>query len=145
MYKPDPTFMKKLKRLDKKLGCEYKRDSGREGKFVITYDRPYKAPAVVAAVETDDGGFRFPHEKDIELLHNGDTHNPRVRREIKETALWYERQREKQDKFNADERRHAIADSRRQLMPAFQRLGNTGGKNNSTFRRINLKPKGKVF
>lgn len=145
MYQPDRVFLDKLKRLDKRLGCDFRKHLGEDGLFVITFDRGYKAPAMVLTIKTEDGKFRFPDERDIETLHNGDMENPKVREEVYQMADYYARMREARDKCEADDIRHGIIESRRQLLPLFARMYNAGGKNNSTFRRIEPKAKGKVF
>ena len=143
LYQPDRAFLAKLKRLDPKLGCEFRESIGF---FVITYDRAH-APgkkAMVLTIKTKDGKFRHPDERDIETLHNGDMQNPRVCETVMKMAEFYEQHRACRDKFRRDEMKHAIYESRRQLMPRMARaIG--ASKGNSTFRRITPKPRGKVF
>lgn len=142
MYTPDRAFVAKLKALDPKLNCEYRPSIER---FVITYERPYRGPAIVHSIRGPFGEFRHPDERDIKILQDGDLHNPKVRTEILELADYYDRLRATKEKYRRDEMRHMIRDCRRQLLPAFARAGNTGGKNNSTFRRVVPKVRGKVF
>ena len=68
--RPDRSFMKELKTLDKRLGVKFNGQN-----FVVTYDRGYGEPVNVLRVKRDDGGFRQPDKRDLELLRKGDLAN----------------------------------------------------------------------
>ncbi len=139
MYNPDRVFVKDLKTLDPKLGCYYERNHHH---FVITYDRAIGGKVPILLVEGKQGGFRFPDRRDITKLKESDTHRQSMKNRLNATATYMERTREKQRKDAREEVRNRTKDDRRQLAPRMARLTNEG-KFNSTFRRIDLKPRGK--
>ena len=65
--RPDRSFMRDLKNMDRRLGCKFNGQN-----FVITYDRGYGEPVNVLLIKRDDGGFRQPTGRDLELLRQGD-------------------------------------------------------------------------
>jgi hypothetical protein len=142
MYQPESSFLKKLKRLDPKLGCKYEPSHQH---FVITYQRPIGDPVNVLLIESAAGGFRWPNDRDIEALQRGDLQRVSMKDRLKQVAKHMEDERAKSRRTARDNFRNMTKDDRRQLMPAFARLANAGGKNNSVFRRINLAPRGQVF
>lgn len=142
MYTPDRVFMRDLKQLDANLGCRFEPTHEH---FVITYRRPVGDDVVVMSVETEDGGFRQPGQIDIKTLHEADTHRLPIKDRIRRSAQYMEQQREAQRKKARDEVRQRTLEDRRQLMPRFARLANTGGKHNSTFARVQPKVRGKKF
>ena len=93
-------------------------------------------------VEGENGGFRQPDRRDILKLQASDTHRVSVKERLKAAALHMERVREKQRKEARDNIRNMTRDDKLQLGSRFARL--TGGKHNATFRRINLKRRGKT-
>lgn len=139
MYSPDRTFVKDLKRLDPKLGCYYERNHGH---FVVTYDRAVGGPVPVMMVKNDTGGFRQPDKRDIDRLKEGDNHRVDPATRVKIAAAYMERERDLQRKKRRDEIRNMTKDDKLQLAPRMAKLA--GGKQNSVFRRVEVKPKGKT-
>lgn len=142
MYQPETSFLKKLKRLDQNLGCRY--EPGHEH-FVITYRRAVGAPVPVLLIEGPGGGFRFPDERDIVKLKEGDLARVPLKDRLREVAKHMEDEREKSRSRARENIRNMTKDDRRQLVSAFARAANSGGKHNSAFRRINPTPRGRVF
>lgn len=140
MYNPDRLFMEDLKALDPRLGCYYERNHHH---FVITYKRPIGDDVPIMVVEDEAGGFRQPDQRDILKLQEFDTHRVSMKERLEHSALYMERVREKKRKEVREEIRNRTKDDRRQLAPKIARLD--GGKHNSTFRRINLKRRGKTL
>ncbi len=140
MYTPDRVFVKDLKKLDQKLGCYFEKNHNH---FVITYERAIGGKVPIMLVENENKGFRHPDRRDITRLKESDTHNQSASSRMKATATYMERVREKERKKAKDLIRDRTKDDKRQLAPRFARLTNEG-KFNSTFRRINLKPRGKT-
>ena len=65
--RPDRSFMRDLKLMDRRLGCKFNGQN-----FVIVYDRGYGEPVNIMRIKADDGGFRQPTGKDLETLRQGD-------------------------------------------------------------------------
>ena len=138
MYNPDRVFMQDLRRLDPKLGCYYESNHHH---FVITYKRPIGETVPIMMVKDPSGGFRQPDLREIETLKASDTHRVPMEARLKKAANYMETEREKSRRKAKEDIRDHTKDDRRQLAPRFARLTNEG-KFNSTFRRIDLKPKG---
>jgi len=141
MYRADRSFMRSLKSLDKRLGCEYLYDLER---FCITYDRGYGDPLYLTVIETPEKEFRHPRQSDIEFLQRWDMENLRIQDRLAMVTKYMEEYRNKQRKTSRDEFRNRTKDDKIQLMNAFGRAMGSG-KHNSAFRRISLKPRGKAY
>jgi len=139
MYTPDRVFMQDLKRLDPKLGCYYEENHHH---FVITYKRPIGEEVPLMMVKDENNGFRHPDRREIETLKASDTHRTPMKSRLKYAAKYMETEREKQRRKAKEAIRDHTKDDKLQLAPKFARLTGSGGKHNSIFRRINLKPKG---
>jgi hypothetical protein len=142
MYTPDRGFMAKLKRLDPNLGCHYE---AAHGHFVVTYRRAVGEPVPIWLVQTDAGGFRQPDDRDIRKLQEGDTHRVPMRDRLRQVAAYMEREREYGRRKRAELIRDLTKDGRLQLSRAIGKIDHNPGGKWMPFRRINLKPKGKVF
>jgi hypothetical protein len=140
MYSPDRLFLQDLKQLDPKLGCYYETNHRH---FVITYERAYGGKVPIMLVEDENQGFRQPDQRDIEKLKEFDTHRVSMKERLQHTALYMERVRENKRREARENIRDMTKDDKHQLASKFAKL--TGGKHNSVFRRINLKPRGEVF
>jgi len=138
MPEVDRSFLRDLKNMDRRLGVKF---NGRQ--FVITYDRAYGEPANIHCVRTVDGGFRQPDTRDLNFIRSGDLENDRLKDRLDRLARHCEDIRKKIRANDKDEIRAMTRDNRRQLVNAFTKANNLG-KGNSTFRRINLKRKGRT-
>lgn len=139
-YKPSRHFMQRLKVLDPKLDCEFNRNSER---FVITFKRVTGPPVILFPCLTEDGGFRFPDQRDFDVLGESDCERVSMRERLNESSKYMQDYRDKKTADAKDNIRHMTLDNKRQLKKAMGAL--IGGKNNSSFRRVEHKPRGQVF
>ncbi|MDP2362835.1 MAG: hypothetical protein Q8M94_03595, partial [Ignavibacteria bacterium] len=70
----DPSFVKRLKSMDRRLGVKFNNEH-----FVIVYDRGYGDPVNIHQVKTEEGRFRQPDNRDLEFLKSGDLENSRMK------------------------------------------------------------------
>ena len=140
MQLPDRHFMKKLKNLDPKLGCEFNRNTE---KFNITFDRVGRPAVVLFPVKSESGGFRQPDQRELTVLGESDLERVGMRDRLNKTSKYMADYRDKQAVDAKNNIRDMTKDGKIQLMNAIGRAG--GGKHNSTFRRVKPKTKGKVF
>ncbi len=139
MPEPDRSFLRDLKTLDRRLGCKFNGSN-----FVVTYERGHGEPANVHLVKGDGGGFRQPDRRDIEALRKGDLENFSMKEHLNKMAYAYTKIQEQMRARAKDDIRHMTRDNRRQLQNAILRKANER-KANSTFRRVELKRKGKTI
>ena len=137
-YRPEKHFMKQLKDLDPRLGCEFREDLER---FVITWEKFWGPPDEIMVVSKEH--FRRPDRRKLLFLCSGDLHRIDMREQLEKTSAYFDDYRKKQDEFAQDEIRNMTKDDKVQLANAFRRTFNTGGKP-STYRRIEPRPKGQV-
>lgn len=141
MYQPSRSFMKSLKCLDSRLGCEYSYDLER---FLITYDRGYGDPLPLLLIETEEKEFRRPRQSDIEFLQQWDMENMRLSDRLNMVTKYMDDYRQRKRRASKEEFRNRTKDDRIQLMNAFGKAMGVS-KCNSTFRRITPKPKGQAY
>jgi len=141
MYKPDRHFMKQLKDLDPKLGCEFNHNTQR---FNITYKRATGLPVPIVQVKTEDEKFRRPDQREIKLLCESDTHRVSMNERLNKASKYMSDYREQKEREARENLRLMTIDDKRQLRRAFGRLH--GPKyDGSIFNKATPKPKGKVF
>lgn len=140
-YAPDRYFMQQLKSLDKRLGCRYRVDIKC---FVITWDMPIGPPAELLVVRTRSGHFRQPDQRELMALCEGDLHRTDLAHRLQQTETYMRNYREVQEKNAREDLRNKTKDDKLQLMNAYRRAFNEGHKK-SAHRRMDYKPKGKVF
>ena len=140
MPRPNTHFMKKLREIDSKLGCKFNRDTE---KFNITFDRVGREAVILFPVVSESGGYRQPDRRDLNVLGESDCERISVRDRLNKTSKYMSDYREKKAADAKGNIRHLTLDGKNQLKKVYSNVG--GGKNNSTFRRIERKPKGKVF
>jgi len=141
MYKPSIFFMKQLKELDPKLGCEFNNNIG---KFLITYKRVTGLPVPIIRVEREDGEFRYPDQREINALHESDTQRVSMKDRLDKASKYVIDYRiNKQDEAR-ENIRLMTRDDRLQLRRAIGRAAEPKA-DHSIFRRIIPKPKGMVF
>ena len=141
MYTPDNVFVKRLKSLDKKLGCKYEQSHGH---FVVTYRRAQGGPVPIMIVKNKDGGFRQPDNRDLNHVMAGDRQNPTAKKRLEGTAKYMEDYRAKKDKKVSEEFRNRTKDDKNQLMNVMAQAAGAG-KGNSTYRRIEPVSKDQKF
>lgn len=142
MYSPDRSFVRKLQSLDPNLGCKFETSHSH---FVITYRRPVGEPVPVMLIEAQGGGFRHPDDRDIRKLQEGDLHRVSLKDRLRVVAKHMEDEREKSRRKARSEIRDMTKDGKIQLSRTLAKAANSGGKHNSEFRRINLRPRGQAF
>lgn len=137
----DRGFLKKLKRIDPGLDCEFDR---KFGKFVIYQTGKISGRVPLAVIEGNEGGgYRYPDNRDIILIHEADMYykgqelKDRVRRG-EESMLAAKREEERKIR---EEIRDVTKDDKIQLMRSYHQTFNMGGKGNASFRRVTPKPK----
>jgi len=141
MYKPNVFFMKQLKDLDKNLGCIFNSTIER---FIVTYKRSVGIPVPIMRIESDDGSFRQPDQRDINKLVESDTQRVSMDERLKISSKYMYDYREKKQMEAKENIRLMTIDDRKQLRRAVGRL--YGPKvDASIFRKIIHKPRGKVF
>ena len=141
MYHPDRYFMKKLKGLDPKLGCEYNQNTHR---FNITYKRVTGLPVPILQVKTEDGSFRFPDQREINKLHESDTQRVSMDEQLKRASKYMSDYREKAERDARENIRLMTKDDKLQLRKAIGRAAEPKA-DHSIFNKPTYKPKGEVF
>lgn len=133
----DRSFMRELKNLDPRLNCKWEPSHCH---FVVTYDRAVGEPVNLHCVETENGGFRQPDKRDLEVLWQGDKargDKPDIR--LKKAAYASELMRRERQRKSRENMRDWTKDGKIQLMNGFNKATNQS-KANSAFRRIDHKP-----
>jgi hypothetical protein len=133
--------MQRLREISKDLGCRY--DTGHEH-FVITHRRAVGEPVPIMLVENEIGGFRWPDQRDINKILEGDTHRVPIKDRMVALAKYMEEDRARKRKAVKDEIRDRTKDDKIQLTRAFARAANVS-KANSEFRRVDNRPRGQAF
>jgi len=137
MPEVNPSFMKDLKLMDRKLGCMWNPDNK---KFIVTYERATGGSVPIATLAgVENGAFRQPNPKDLEFIKSGDLSNDTIKNRLDRTAAYMEKVREDQKRKASEEIREMTKDSKIQLTQAAVRVA--GGKGNSAFRRVTPKRK----
>lgn len=141
MYKPDRYFMRRLQELDKNLGCEYNQNTER---FNVTFKRATGQPVPIIQVNSEDGGFRQPDQRELSILGESDLARVDMKDRLNKASKYMFDYREKKEREARDNIRNLTKDGKHQLKRAVGRIV-SGKCNTSTFRKIEDKPKGKVF
>jgi len=139
-YRPDPAFTKRLKELDPRLGCKFRRDLRR---FAVTFDRVVGPPNEVLIVKGERGEFRHPDQRELKVLCDGDLHRTDMKTHLDKAENYMRDYREKEDAHVADEIRNRTKDDKLQLVNAYRKSFNTSGKPLPAFRKINVVSKRK--
>jgi hypothetical protein len=124
-------FLKNLKSIDRGLDCEYNRFSD---KFLITQNGHI--------IYTISG--RYPDGRELLIIRESDLRRKSLKIRLKESEERAKEVKIKAEKSARENIRDRTKDDKIQLQNVFARA-DVGGKHNSTFKRINVKPKGKVF
>lgn len=140
MYKPSHTFMQRLRCMDSRLGCEFNTKTGR---FNITYQRATGLPVPLIQVNSDSGGFKFPDERELKMLYDGDMNKMTLRERLNKTSKYVQDYRENAEKKARENIRDMTKDNKHQLKNVFDRVD--GQAQTTHFRKIEPKPKGEVI
>jgi hypothetical protein len=131
----DRSFKRDLRNLDSRLGTKFNGEH-----FVVTFDRGHGEPVNILRVRGEDGGFRQPDKRDLEIVKGGDlAQGPKMELRLREAAYRAEQQREQAKRKAHENIRDMTKDSKNQLKKAFIQATNQS-KGNATFRRIDHKP-----
>lgn len=137
--RPDRSFMRDLKNMDRRLGCKFNGQN-----FVITYDRGYGEPVNVLLIKRDDGGFRHGTSRDLEVLRGGDlASGESMDLRLKKLAYASYEIRETLKRKHRENIRNMTKDDKNYMMNKIGRL--TGqGKPRPAYRQVAYKPKNAV-
>jgi len=138
-YRPHESFTKRLHELDPKLGAMF---NGQH--VVLTYKRATGQPVPIWTVRGDDGEFRIPDQRDIEVLQEADMTKQSMTDRLDKTSKYMQDVRDAREKERRDAIYDMTLDSKKQLSRVYGKINNPGGKGDN--RRYPLpKSKGKVF
>ena len=137
--RPDRSFMRDLKNMDRRLGCKFNGQN-----FVITYDRGYGEPVNVLLIKRDDGGFRHGTSRDLEVLRGGDlASGESMDLRLKKLAYASYEIRETLKRKHRENIRNMTKDDKNYMMNKIGRL--TGqGKPRPAYRQVAYKAKNAV-
>jgi len=141
---PNSTFMRKLKRFDPNLDCEFNREVEL---FIITQPSRLGSGRLVAGVVANPGKdyYRQPDDRDIHALAKADFERKDHKRRILEGEEYMAESKEKEDKFAEDEIMHASRENKIQLKHMADNIvGRSVDTVNAAFRRVPVKSKGYV-
>jgi hypothetical protein len=143
-------FLTDLKALDPGLDCHFSRKYHR---FVITQKSNLSGNVPVAIIngydpdeENPEGTYRYPDQRDIINLQQADLHRhgQEVKDRIKAGEEYMLNHQDKSMKDAEDAIKHQTKIDSHQLLKGYADSYNLG-KYNSTYRRVETKPKGKVL
>ena len=138
---PDPTFIRDLKGLSTELNCYF---DDKERKFIITHDRAVGGPIAILPIKNEDGSFRHPTIADVSFIASGDTQKM-SHKERQQSMAKYMRDYEVNHRRKTSEMfREKTKDDKLQLIRKFAQIDGHA-KTIQPFRKIERKPKGKVF
>jgi len=126
---PDRAVMARLKEMDKALGIKFNGEH-----FVITYQVDAGPCVNIWKVVGEDGGFRQPDRRDIEILEQSNIENETPKEKVLRVKRYMEAERARDRKRSKEMLRDRTKDDKIQLFNSFGKL--IGGKHNSAFRRI---------
>jgi hypothetical protein len=141
MITPERGFLRKLKSMDKRLDCVFRPEHGH---MVIVYDRGWGEPVNLLLVKADDGSFRQPDNRELQLLSDGDMEKQRLSDKLAKTAQHMYEVRENDQRKAGQLIRDLTKDNKIQLRNVYDKAHGRG-KNKAAFRPITYKPKGQVF
>jgi hypothetical protein len=127
----EPSFLRDLKNKDRRLGVKFNGNN-----FVITYERGHGEPVNIHRVTAENGGFRQPDKRDLQIIAGGDlASGDSMKERINKLSYASEKIQERMKAKARDDIRHMTLENKNQLIKAVVQKTNQG-KGNSTFRRI---------
>ncbi len=130
----NPSFLKDLKSLDKRLSVKFNGNN-----FVVCYDRGHGEPVNVYRVKGDYDGFRQPDRRDLEQIKKGDLANGEsMDTRLRKLAYASECIRRTQQEKSRQAIRDMTKDDKVYLSQKIGQLTNQS-KSNSAFRRVTPK------
>ena len=134
--RPDSSFMRQLRLIDKRLGCKFNGEH-----FVVTFKTEKYGVVNIWKVNDEKGGFRQPDRRELEIIQESNLERLGPKERFNLVLAHMEGTKERRDRLIKQEMRDRTKDGKIQLMRAFANLAGGAGKNNATFRRIDVKPK----
>jgi hypothetical protein len=137
--KPNRSFMKDLRLMDRRLGCKFNGEH-----FIVTYDRGYGEPVNIMRIKTDDGGFRQPTGRDLDVLRQGDlASGENMNTRLSKLAYASYEIRETLKRKHRENIRNMTKDDKNYLMNKIGRVAGQG-KPRPAYRPVPYKPKNAV-
>ena len=137
----DDLFIKRLKRIDKRLDMHWSREPER---WLMVYDKGGKNFVNMFLIETEDGQYRHPDSRDLVRIRVADLATKSAEKRLKESAEYMVEARLKDRSDAKDNIRHMTLDNKIQLMQTFAKAAGYS-KGNSAFRRIQAKARGEIY
>jgi hypothetical protein len=135
--RPDRSFMRQLKMIDKRLGCKF---NGQH--FVITFHTEKYGTVNIWKVVSEKGEeFRQPDRRELEIIRESDLERLGPKERFNLVLAHMEKTKHRRDRLIKEEMRDRTKDGKIQLMRVFANAVGAG-KNNATFRRITPKRRG---
>lgn len=132
---PSRSFMKDLRSMDRRLSLKFNGNH-----FIICYDRGFGEPVNVLRIQTDDGNFRQPTSRDLEVLKGGDlASGESMDLRLKKLAYACYEMREQTKRKHRENIRDWTKDDKNYLMNKIGRVAGQG-KPRPAFRPIPHKP-----
>jgi hypothetical protein len=136
---PSRSFMKDLRSMDRRLSLKFNGNH-----FIICYDRGFGEPVNVLRIQTDDGNFRQPTSRDLEVLRGGDlASGESMDTRLRKLAYASYEIRETLKRKHRENIRNMTKDDKNYMMNKIGRL--TGqGKPRPAYRQVPYKAKNAV-
>jgi hypothetical protein len=136
---PSRSFMKDLRSMDRRLSLKFNGNH-----FIICYDRGFGEPVNVLRIQTDDGNFRQPTSRDLEVLRGGDlASGESMDTRLRKLAYASYEIRETLKRKHRENIRNMTKDDKNYMMNKIGRL--TGqGKPRPAYRQVPYKSKNAV-
>lgn len=132
---PSRSFMKDLRSMDRRLSLKFNGNH-----FIICYDRGFGEPVNVLRIQTDDGNFRQPTSRDLEVLRGGDlASGESMDLRLKKLAYACYEMREQTKRKHRENIRDWTKDDKNYLMNKIGRVAGQG-KPRPAYRPIPHKP-----
>jgi len=129
---PDWSFMKQLRAIDKRLGCEFNGEH-----FVLTFTTERYGKVNIWKVVGADKDFRQPDQRELDMVRESDLERLGPEQRWSLVMAYMEKFTEKKREDARGNIRHLTLDNRRILAQAFGRVAGYS-KSNSTYRRIHF-------
>ena len=135
----DRGFLRELRLIDKRLSIKFNGSN-----FVITYDRGHGDPVNILRIKQEDGSFRQPDRRDLELLKQGDlASGESMDTRLRKLAYASYEIRETLKRKHRENIRNMTKDDKNYMMNKIGRL--TGqGKPRPAYRQVPYKAKNAV-
>lgn len=137
----DDLFVKRLKRIDKRLDVHWAKEPER---WLMVYDKGNQNFVNMFLIETEDKQYRHPDRRDLVAIRAADLAVKGIEQRLRESAEYMADTRLKNRKDAKDNIRYMTLDNKIQLMQAFSKAAGYS-KGNSAFRRIQAKARGEIY